>query len=63
MKNGKHMYLLTTDKINNMIDSGYSFGSILGYIRDLYQRSIIYYSEKNDLVNYLKKEMKARKLI
>jgi len=51
------------DKINNMIDSGYSFGSILGYIRDLYQRSIIYYGEKDDLVDYLKREMKARKLI
>lgn len=57
------MYLPVIDKINNMIDSGYSFGSILGYLRNLYQRGIIYYSEKNDLVDYLKTEMKARKLI
>lgn len=57
------MYLNITDKVNEMMDSGYSFGSILGYIRDLYYRGIIYYNDKNDLVDYLKTEMKARKLI
>jgi len=57
------MYLPVIDKINDMINSRYSFGSILGYIRDLYQRGIIYCGEKDDLVDYLKREMKARKLI
>lgn len=57
------MYLNITDRVNEMMNSGYSFGSILGYIRDLYYRGIIYYNDKNDLVDYLKTEMKARELI
>jgi len=57
------MYLSVAKKIDEMISTGYSFGGILGYIRDLRNRGIIYRSEKMDLVNYLRTEMKARTML
>lgn len=57
------MYLSVAKRIDEMISTGYSFGSILGYIRDLQNRGIIYRSEKMDLVNYLRTEMKARTML